>query len=121
MKIALLFCLLLFAGCTQTSHIPAPWELPGAVIGTTFENAVYGSRRKKVKHFIQTNYSQLKSDVEAGKGDVLSELFVIAKLKTKRQELLAELQNSESAYFVEENLAEEGLEKLVVAVMVYSD
>jgi len=63
----------------------------------------------------------LKSDVEAGQGVVLSELFAIAKVKKKRQELLDELQSLESAYFIDENLTEEGLEKLVVVAMVHSD
>ena len=121
MKIALLFCLLLLASCTQTSHVPAPWQLPGAAVGTAIDNAMYGSRRNKVKTFIQNNYASLKADVTADQGETLSELFKIANVKSKQTELLKELQNPESAYVVNASLSEEGLEKLTVAVMVHSD
>ncbi|CAA6803558.1 MAG: Unknown protein [uncultured Thiotrichaceae bacterium] len=37
------------------SHLPSPISLPGAIVGSVFENAAYGARRKKVKTYVSTH------------------------------------------------------------------
>jgi len=125
MKIRLLYCLVFclfpITGCTQTSHIPAPWQLPGAAVGSVIENTIYEARRNKVKAYIQANYLSLKDETANNGGNVYSKLCEIANVDKNKETLLLELQNSELNYFLEDVVTEEVLEKITVTIMVHSD
>lgn len=112
---------LVLCGCsTGPSHLPAPWELPGAVVTTTVGNAVYGARRKKVASYLSENINAIASDVRAGYGPHLQTLYDVAKVRSKQGELLSELKRGYGEYFPPQPIPE-SLERLTVAVMVHSD
>ncbi len=53
MKQILLILSLFLLGCSSkdASHLPSLFELPGAIIGTTIENAAYNTKRQRVQQY----------------------------------------------------------------------
>jgi len=105
MKFSYLFILLLFVGCSskEASHLPSLWELPGAIIGSTIENSVYGYKRTKVKQYIITYYDVLRDEIKKGNGIHLDALLKKANIdassrmrvkKELRKEYVTMFQNS---------------------------
>ncbi|HFU77373.1 MAG TPA: DUF3015 domain-containing protein [Epsilonproteobacteria bacterium] len=82
MKTFLLFLLLLLSGCSskEASHLPSVFELPGAIIGTTLENAMYEHTRAKVKKYIISHYDVLKIEIKIGRGEHLNALLKKANI-----------------------------------------
>jgi len=120
MRLLALICLALLTACSGASHIPPPWELPGAAAGAIFENAAYGAKRKRVKQFLSSNYDALKTDLETSSGPALRQAFELSHVPVERQpELISELQNHPEVYFA--NAREENLEAITVAFMVYGN
>lgn len=120
MRVALLTIAGFLTACTGTSHIPPPWELPGAAAGAVIENATYGAKRKRVKAFVSENFNTLKAEILAGSGPALSKAFSLAGVPDKNQPtLIADLQSNPHIYF--QNSDEENVEATTVAFMVYGD
>lgn len=102
----------------STSHLPAPWQLPGAALGSVFENTVYGARRRKVQNFIAQNYELLTNDIQNQGGLFLKQAFDMAHVKpARRGELLRDIHTHPDIYFAGSKT--QNIENLVVAFMVY--
>ena len=107
-------------GCSSdASHLPAPWEIPGAVVGNSIENAAYGARRKKLGAFIQKNYPALRNQLAIGGGPILSRAFDIAKIRPEhRQKVIDEINQHPEIYRTKDRA--QNIEALVVTMMVHS-
>lgn len=110
----------LYACSNEASHLPSPISLPGAAIGSVFENATYGARRDKVKAYVSANYQVLRSEVEMGQGVHLNQVMDITGISgEKRAKVVQELRGDNPVYFPE--VATDGVvEAVVVALMVHS-
>ena len=88
MKILIPLLLLLLHSCSNkkdASHLPSPLELPGAIIGTTIDNAIYGHKRTKVKRYIVAHYDAIKSEIKVGDGKHVDALLDEADIKTSHR------------------------------------
>ncbi len=102
----------------SAGHLPASWQLPGATLGSVFENTVYGVRRRKVENFIAQNYDPLTSDIQAQSGPFLDRAFDLARVApARRGELLHNIHSRPDIYFAGPET--QNIECLVVAFMVY--
>ncbi|HIO92263.1 MAG TPA: hypothetical protein EYG68_05380 [Leucothrix mucor] len=93
---------LLFSACSSNSasHLPSPFELPGAVIGSVFENATYGARRRRVESYVAKNYLAIRNDVRQGGGQTLEDAFNVAGIKgAKRNKAKSNFLNNKAHYF----------------------
>ncbi len=79
--IILCFCLFLSACTQQASHLPSWWQLPGALIGNTIENAAYNKKRNAVKNYVVKHYDELKMDVQNGTGEHFEKILSLAGIK----------------------------------------
>ncbi len=118
-----LFALLLFPACASAndgSHLPRPWEIPGAVIGGGIENSLYKARRGRVKAHVAANFDAIMAEMQAGYGPALERGFGLAKVKAeKRPQLIREVLSHPEIYL--EGTRPEQIEKLTVAFMVHGD
>jgi hypothetical protein len=108
--------LLFLAGCSTNApnHIGNPLLLPVRGITTGIGNAVYNTRRNKVSRFVRANHNALKQDIVAGKGNMLTRAFAVARVPAKKHtELVAELQSRPDLYLTTNP------EMLVITLMVY--
>ena len=98
-----LFSLSLVSACSggnSASHLPSPLELPGAIIGSVFENATYGVRSRKVEAYVAKNYLAIRSDARKGGGQTIEGALNVAGLKgAKREQARSELINDQAMYF----------------------
>lgn len=123
MKIFFLAMLCLgFAGCktNEASHLPALWQLPGAAVGSVFENVPYKARRKKVERFTGAHYNQIADDIHAGGGGALTQVLNLAHVPvSRRAELVRIILNDPHIYFGGSHV--QNTERLVVAFMVHGN
>jgi hypothetical protein len=114
--------LLLSACSNNASHLPSPFELPGALIGTVVENATYGARRQRVKQYVIANYPALRAEAAAGQGPYLDSVMNLAGISAadKRAQVRREFQNDHAKYFPGETAATTDVEPIVVVLMVHS-
>ncbi len=98
-----LFSLFLVSACSSgnsASHLPSPLELPGAVIGSVFENATYGVRKRRVEAYVAKNYLAIRADARKGGGQAIEGALNVAGLKgVKRDRARNELINDQAMYF----------------------
>ncbi len=80
MKQILLILSLFLLGCSSkdASHLPSLFELPGAIIGTTIENARYNAKRERVQQYVTVHYDLLRQEVAQGQGKHLNEVMYLA-------------------------------------------
>ena len=113
MKILLPFLLLLLISCSHkndASHFPSPLALPGAIIGTTIDNAIYGHKRTKVKRYIVVHYDALKSEINTGDGKYFDGLLNEADIKTShRSRVKQEIQQEFNTMFKNIQLSTEAV------------
>ena len=108
------------AACSGASHIPPPWELPGAAAGSAIENARYNAKRKRVKSYLSDHYDELQTDLLIGHGPALSAALEEADVTgEKAAALVAEIRNNPDIYLKKSEA--ENIEALTVAFMVHSD
>lgn len=93
--IILLLAFLLTACSNNASHLPNVFQLPGAVIGSAVDNAVYNSRHKKVATFVNKHYLEIREDVVNGGGATLTQAMQEAEIPASkhaqvRQQLIAD-------------------------------
>lgn len=112
---------ILLASCAGgASHVPPPWQLPGAAAGTAIENGIYGRRRVKVKKYLRANWAEIQTDIRAGGGVHMSRAFDLAKVApAKRLEVLKEIKARPDIY--QAGSLEENIEVLTVTLMVHSN
>lgn len=111
-------CALLTSCSNGPSHIPAPWQLPGAAAGTVIENATYGRRRSRVKNFVRENWAPLQMNIDRGGGVVMENAFDLARIETaKRIDILTEIKTHPEIYRV--GSLEDKIEMLTVTLMVH--
>ncbi len=82
---ALAFLLpLLLIGCSSndSSHLPSIFQLPGAIIGSSVENAIYNAKRRKVEAYVAQHYLAIRQDVLNGGGKSLDGALDTAGEKT---------------------------------------
>lgn len=118
---ALFLSIICLAACSnQASHLPSPIALPGAIVGTVYENATYGARRNKVKKYVTEHYQALSDEVKTGQGAHLQQAMNIAGISAeKRPQVRQELAGSNPAYFPAA-ATDASIEAVVVVLMVYS-
>ena len=113
MKIIIPLILLLLLSCTDKndgSHLPLPLELPSAIIGTTVDNAIYGHKRTKVKHYVIENYDSLKVEIKAGDGVHFNALLDKADIQTlQRNRVKQELSQEYDSLFKNTQLSTEAV------------
>lgn len=110
----------LSACSNEASHLPSPISLPGAIVGTVFENATYGARRKKVKQYVSANYQALGNEARTGQGVHLEKVMAIAGIPpAKRPAARNELMNTNQGYFPSP-ATDSSIEAVVVVLMVHS-
>lgn len=118
-----LFALLFFPACASGndgSHLPRPWEIPGAVIGGGIGNSLYKAKRRRVKSHITANFDAIMAQMPVGSGPQLERGFELAKIKAeKRPQLTREVLAHPEIYL--EGTREEQVEKLTIAFMVHGD
>ena len=110
-----LIAVVLAAACSQeANHLGNPLTLPLSGISTIVGNAAYEKRRGEVELIVKSNYPQIKNDIQAGGGPVLTEAFDIAAVPAQvRAPHTLQLQSDLALY-------ETNLDALVVAIMVVS-
>jgi len=77
--LSLLTTLLMGCNSKNANHINI-FQLPGAVVGSVIENAVYNRKREKVEGYAQANYELLKSEIKRGEGKHLDEVLKLANV-----------------------------------------
>jgi hypothetical protein len=121
MKSAWLIPLFWLTACqTGPSYIPPVHQLPGAAIGSIFENARYAARRDKVKASIAPHLDLILSEAERGGGPTMDMSCGVAKVSPLKCAELAR-QISQDADIYKAGSVDERLEKLTVAFMVHGD
>jgi len=82
-----LIATLCLAGCAggEASHIPNPLLLPGQAVATGLENAVYNSRRARVKAHVEANLAALEREIAAGGGPLLDDAMALAGVPAATQ------------------------------------
>lgn len=118
-----LVVLLIFPACASGndgSHLPRPWEVPGAVIGGGIENSLYKARRQRVKAHIAANFDAIMAEMPDGNGPALERAFELAKVRTdKRPQITSEVLTHSEIYLA--GTRPEQIEKLTLAFMVHGD
>ncbi len=110
----------LSACSNEASHLPSPISLPGAIVGSVFENATYGARRKKVKAYVSAHYQVLGNEARVGQGAHLDEVMGITGIPAeKRPQARKELMDTTQRYF-SLPATDDSIEKVVVVLMVHS-
>ena len=104
---------LALAGCGgEASHLPPPWQWPGAAIGSAVENAAYEERRRRVKAHVAATLPALEAEIAAGSGPGLDRAMALATVPpARRDEALAALRTTPRT--------EDRAEALTVTLMVH--
>lgn len=90
----------LIACSNNASHMPNVFQLPGAVVGSAIDNAVYNARRNKVTAFVKEHYSEIHQDVMAGGGQHLQQALLVAEIpETKHKQAIQQLISDQTLYF----------------------
>lgn len=106
--------------CTGASHIPPPWEIPGAVIGTTIGNARYEAKRKKVKTYLADHYDIILAQLNSGGGANVHEAYRLANVPAgELAKLTQELSTNPQIYL--NGPPDQNIENMTVAIMVHGD
>ena len=109
---------LTLSACIGASHIPPPWEIPGAVIGTTIGNARYEARRKKVKIYLADHYDIILVQLNSGDGKNVHEAYSLANVPAAEfTKLTQELSTNPEIYL--NGPPEQNIERITVAIMVH--
>jgi len=108
------------AACTGASHIPPPWEIPGAVIGTTIGNARYEAKRNKVKTALTENYGYILQELRMGQGPYFTHACSLARVASAdcinvHQEIIS----NPDIYL--SRSPDENIESMTVAIMVHGN
>ncbi|MEL6642106.1 MAG: hypothetical protein AAFN63_19000 [Pseudomonadota bacterium] len=109
-----LITILLTAACSQeANHLGNPLLLPVSGISTVIGNAAYEKRRGEVEVIVKSNYDEIKGDIRAGGGPVLTKAMNAARIPdTDRPARIIQLQSDMGLY-------ETTPGALVTALMVY--
>ena len=110
------------AGCQSggASHIPAPWQYPGAAISNVIENTAYKARRRKVERFTSDNYKEIVANIQNSGGAALTHGLGLARVPVSRHsEFWAAIMDDPNIYF--NGPRERNIERLVVAFMVHGN
>lgn len=74
--------------CTNnTSHLPSPIELPGAIIGSAIENTIYSAKRRKVENYVAEHYLAIRQDALQGGGESLGGVLDSARIKGNKRDI----------------------------------
>jgi len=111
---------ILLAGCSgEPSHIPPLWQLPGAAVSSTFENARYDAKRGRVKQIVSRHATEIAAEIDAGGGIRLTEAMVAAGVpEATRPMLLTDLRSRPDIY---RNGRGVKIEPVTVALMVHGN
>ncbi|MCF6235426.1 MAG: hypothetical protein L3J70_03485 [Gammaproteobacteria bacterium] len=94
----------------SASHLPSPLELPGAIIGSAFENTIYKAKRKKVASYVAKNYLAIRQDVMQGGGKALEGALDVTGIKGgKRDETKNDLITNKADYFQNSDIVTDAL------------
>lgn len=108
-------------GCrTDTSHLPLPHQLPGAVIGSVVENTRYNSRRNKVKASIQPHVDFITKEAALGGGPTFNLTCKVANVSPLNCTKVAQ-DISQNGQIYSLGSLDEQIEKLTVVFMVHGD
>ena len=109
-----LIAVLLTAACAQeASHLGNPLMQPVSGASTLFGNAAYEKRRGQVELIVKANYDEIKSDIRAGGGPVLTKAMDAAGIPLRdRFARIIQLQSDMGLYNTTPGA-------LVTALMVY--
>lgn len=106
-------------GCSGPSHLPAPWELPGAVLGNAIDNATYGARRGRVVAYLTENASVLRSELAVGAGIHNDRVMDLAGIPLDRRQVVnAEFRASPNIYLGKSPAEILDIEAVTVLLMV---
>ena len=76
-----MIALILTSACSQdANHLGNPLMLPVSGIGAIIGNAAYEKRRGAVELIVKSNYEQIKTDIRAGGGPVLTKAMDAARI-----------------------------------------
>ena len=107
------------AACSGPSHLPAPWELPGAAVSSAFENATYGAKRGRVERIVSANRDAIAAEIDAGGGVALDQAMAAAGVPDAvRPALVSELRTHPEIYREGRGLQ---IEPVIVALMVHGN
>lgn len=124
MKVCLLLGLMAVAvsACASKGDgnmIGAPWQWPGAVIGSGVSNAIYTARRDRVAAHVGAHLEAISVEALAGGGRLIEEGARLAEVSLARKpELIAQLRDSHASFFDKPSRAE-AVEAVTVAFMVH--
>ncbi len=109
-----LIVVLLTAACTQeANHLGNPLMLPFSGANTVIGNAAYEKRRGQVEVIVKANYEDIKQDIRAGGGPVLTKAMDAAGVSERdRPTRIIQLQSDLGLYNASPGA-------LVTALMVY--
>lgn len=109
-----LIAVVLAAACSQeANHLGNPLTLPLSGISTIVGNAAYEKRRGEVELIVKSNYPQIKNDIQAGGGPVLTKAMNAARIPERdRPARVIQLQSDMGLYATTPGA-------LVTALMVY--
>ena len=109
-----LITLILTAACSQeANHLGNPLMLPVSGLGTVIGNAAYEKRRGQVELIVKSNYDDIKDDIRAGGGPVLTKAMNAAGIPERdRPARIIQMQSDMGLY-------ETTPGALVTALMVY--
>jgi len=112
MKHILLILSLFLLGCSSkdASHLPSLFELPGAIVSTTIENAAYNAKRNRVQHYVTVHYTLLREEVSQGQGKHLNNVMHLAGVSgTDQPKAAKEIQKDYSTMFQNTLLVSESI------------
>jgi len=109
-----MIALILTSACSQdANHLGNPLMLPVSGIGAIIGNAAYEKRRGAVELIVKSNYEQIKTDIRAGGGPVLTKAMDAARIpQSDRPARTIQLQSDMGLYNTTPGA-------LVTALMVY--
>ncbi len=109
-----LIALILTSACSQeANHLGNPLLLPATGLSSVVGNAAYNKQRGEVELIVKSNYEEIKTDVRAGGGPVLTKAMNAARIPDQdRPARIIQLQSDMGLY-----QATPGA--LVTALMVY--
>ena len=78
---AIAICLL--PACSnEANHLGNPLLLPISGISIAIDNAAYNQRRGEVELIVKSNFEEIKRDIRAGGGPVLTQAMDVARIPT---------------------------------------
>ena len=111
---------ILISGCSNdASHLPSPFELPGAILSSAIENATYNTKRKNVEAYVGKHYLAIRDDAYQGGGKTLEGAFDAAGLRgSNRAKARKDFINRTDDTFKNSLLVEEALIQVFSALYV---